>query len=678
MYALKRTKLQHLMMEGSQSLENKEEVGSSSPLNSPLNSSSSPSPIMSNCPLNSSNPHCSVSVDVDLVAVNEDGVEKVVGHKRKSSVVWNHFKKVKINGEEKAECNYCSKKLTAKSRKDLACMIVAHEYPLSIVDHLWFRSYSESLQPLFKVPTRNTTKKDILKLYEGYKTMSMKLVDKMESKVALTTDLWTASNQKKGFMAITTHYIDDKWAMQSRILRFAYLPCPHTAEAISSLLVECMLDWNIDRKLSTITLDNYSTNDSLVSSLLVKLDSSSLILDGQLFHMRCCAHILNLIVQDGLSVITEGIEKVRNSVAFWTATPKREQTFREAVRQLKISSTKKLILDVKTRWNSTYHMLNVALIYNDAFNRLKARESLYTFTPTENDWELAKEICGRLGLFSRVTEMFSETQYPTANLFFPLMYEIRLSLLNWLSSFIGTISNIASKMMTKFEKYWSTVHGVMGVAIVLDPRYKLKLVEYFFPHFYGNSSEMEMEKIKRLCYSLFYEYEAKSAKDETLREKSDEAEPQNDDVGDILKGYDSFVNSDISLVKSELDLYLEEKVLPREPTFDILNWWKHTGIKYLTIQKLARDILAISISTVASKSAFITGGRLVSPHRSRLKKNTLGALMCTQNWLCKEQRNHFGINLGHVKDARFRVYESDSDVEDEVSEIMSTTSSSQP
>ncbi|KAF7839222.1 zinc finger BED domain-containing protein RICESLEEPER 2-like [Senna tora] len=218
------------------------------------------------------------------------------------------------------------------------------------------------------------------------------------------------------------------------------------------------------------------------------------------------------------------------------ATPKREQTFREAVRQLKISSTKKLILDVKTRGNSTYLMLNVALIYKDAFNQLKARESLYTFAPTENDWELAKEICGRLGLFSRVTEMFSGTQYPTTNLFFPLMCEIRLSLQNRLSSSIGTISNMASKMMTKFEKYWSTVHGVMGVAIVLDPRYKLKLVEYFFPHFYGNSSEMEMEKIKRLCYSLFYEYEAKSAKDETLREKSDELEPQNDDVGDILKG----------------------------------------------------------------------------------------------------------------------------------------------
>ena len=146
-----------------------------------------------------------------------------------------------------------------------------------------------------------------------------------------------------------------------------------------------MLDWNIDRKLSTVTLDNCTTNDSLVNSLLMKLDTSSLLLDGQLFHMRCCAHILNLIVQDGLAVIGDGITKVRSSVVFWSATPKREQTSREAARELKISCTKKLVLDVKTWWNSTYHMLNVALIYKDVFTRLRAREPLYTSIPTKND-----------------------------------------------------------------------------------------------------------------------------------------------------------------------------------------------------------------------------------------------------------------------------------------------------
>ena len=33
-------------------------------------------------------------------------------------------------------------------------------------------------------------------------------LEKLESKVAITTDMW-ASNQKKGYMAITIHYIDE-------------------------------------------------------------------------------------------------------------------------------------------------------------------------------------------------------------------------------------------------------------------------------------------------------------------------------------------------------------------------------------------------------------------------------------------------------------------------------------
>ncbi|KAL2542598.1 Zinc finger BED domain-containing protein DAYSLEEPER [Abeliophyllum distichum] len=86
-------------------------------------------------------------------------------------------------------------------------------------------------------------------------------------------------------------------------------------------------------------------------------------------------------------------------------------------------------------------------------------------------------------------------------------------------------------------------------------------------------------------------------------------------------------------MKSELDLYLEEPVLPWSNDFDLLNWWKANSSKYKTLQKLARDILAIPISTVASESAFSTSGRFVSPHRSRLHPKTLEALMCAQNLL---------------------------------------------
>lgn len=72
---------------------------------------------------------------------------------------------------------------------------------------------------------------------------------------------------------------------------------------ICDVLHEVLVEYHLERKISTITLDNCTTNDKAVEDLLDKLDSSSLMLGGKLLHMRCCAHILNLIVKDGLAVL---------------------------------------------------------------------------------------------------------------------------------------------------------------------------------------------------------------------------------------------------------------------------------------------------------------------------------------------------------------------------------------
>ena len=96
---------------------------------------------------------------------------------------------------------------------------------------------------------------------------------------------------------------------------------------------------------------------------------------------------------------------------------------------------------------------------------------------------------------------------------------------------------------------------------------------------------------------------------------------------------------------SELDHYLQEKIRKQKSKFDIVSWWKTNGFKYPTLQKIARDILTIPISTVASESAFSTCGRLVSRYRSRRHPKTLEALMCAQNWLINEIRGNLSFLL---------------------------------
>ncbi|KAJ7949772.1 zinc finger BED domain-containing protein RICESLEEPER 2-like [Quillaja saponaria] len=352
------------------------------------------------------------SIDIEV----EDTAS--VGEKRKvkaKSWVWNHFSKKKINGEDKAICHYCGKDFCGGSgkgtshlgkhykrcptlkdlnispkkkdqeessfnpeiaRNELAKMIILHEYPLSIVDHIGLKRYSTALQPSFKVVSRNTIKEDIMKIYESEKEVTMKFMEDNKGKVAITTDMWTASNQKKGFMAITAHYIDASWTLQSRILRFVHVLCPHTKEKLCQVLFDCLLHWDITKKISTVTFDNCSTNDAMIDVLLEKLDSSSLILAGSLIHMRCAAHVLNLVVKAGLQLVKSSVDKIRESVVFWKATPKREEKFEEAARHLLISYSKKLVLDVATRWNSTYLMLEIAIIYKSVFARLLRKRDI--------------------------------------------------------------------------------------------------------------------------------------------------------------------------------------------------------------------------------------------------------------------------------------------------------------
>ena len=44
-------------------------------------------------------------------------------------------------------------------------------------------------------------------------------------------------------------------------------------------------------------------------------------------------------------------------------------------------------------------------------------------------------------------------------------------------------------------------------------------------------------------------------------------------------------------------------------------------------------MLAVPVSTVASESAFSTGGHILDPFRSSLGPEMIQSLICTQNWL---------------------------------------------
>jgi hypothetical protein len=86
--------------------------------------------------------------------------------------------------------------------------------------------------------------------------------------------------------------------------------------------------------------------------------------------------------------------------------------------------------------------------------------------------------------------------------------------------------------------------------------------------------------------------------------------------------------------KSELELYLEQPLAPKakDKDFDILSWWKVKQVEFPVLARLARDVLSIQVSTVASESAFSAGGRVIDPLRNRLEPETVQSFICLKDW----------------------------------------------
>ncbi|XP_038889379.1 zinc finger BED domain-containing protein RICESLEEPER 2-like [Benincasa hispida] len=170
----------------------------------------------------------------------------------------------------------------------------------------------------------------------------------------------------------------------------------------------------------TLTIDNASSNDTVIA-YLKKCFKNGLVLNGEFLHVRCCAHILNLIVRDDLKDINDSLVRIRDAVRFVRSSPARLVTFKKCITEENIDSKSMLCLDVPIRWNSTYLMLEAVVKFEKVFERLKDYDTVYMNEeekPTTRDWEIARIFTKFLSVFYEVTIRLSRSLYVTSNTVF--------------------------------------------------------------------------------------------------------------------------------------------------------------------------------------------------------------------------------------------------------------------
>ncbi|KAH9724210.1 BED-type domain-containing protein [Citrus sinensis] len=396
--------------------------------------------------------------DDDNQSVQMEGTQKAKRKRpamKKRSATWNHFTLLEDN-PNKCKCNYCGKQYQYHSRRDGITNMRNHI--LTCPAYKTFREQQEGSQQNLTIEGGEGNASNMV-LAKGW---SQDACRRAVTKMIIMAELPLSFVDKKGFMHFCSVAIP-QFVMPSR----------RTIE-----------------RLFAITVDNASTNDVAVNYVTMQLpawrNDDAIVLAGQYIHVRCCAHILNLIVVSGLNELHASVAAIRNAVKYVRSSTTRLQAFKQCAQQVKCPNGT-VVLDCPTSWNSTYLMLMTALKFQAAFDRMAE----------------------------------------------------------------------------------------------VDKPYK--------------------------AYFLKKENNAKRK---------------------------VFVQNEGKRVVSEVERYLSDPVEdPSNLKLNVLLWWKVNGSKYPILEKIARDVLTVPVSTVAFESAFSTGRRVIDEYWSSLTPCMIEALIYTENSL---------------------------------------------
>jgi hypothetical protein len=439
---------------------------------------------------------------------------------------WDYFD---IFDEKTVKCKFCPKKLSAKSSstvlkyhsnthkaaqsgkiteffkksdknksfEDLLIeFIVEGNHPFAIVDERKFQALLKGLNPSIIIPSRPTIQSRCVDKMEALKPKIKEFIINAQSKISLTTDIWTSDYKHTPFAALTAHFFDKEFKLRHILLDFSYIPHPHSGEQIKDKVKETICEFEMAEKIIAITTDNAAANISGMKELQEELMVENPFLSG--VHQRCFAHVLNLAVQKGIKVIKD-IEKVRELIGFLNMSSKQLQLLEETAKNINADylSPKG---DVITRWNSTYEMIDRVLKLKPILTLLFIQNEDYKKKKfPENLWDTLENLRNLLEPFSEATHLISASEYPSLCIILPLYDNLIVHLNNFNSDKLD-LKKCAETIKKKLSGYEKNIKSDLAIfAAMIDPRLKF---EYF--------GDYENADLLKQNFLNFYEQNYKS------------------------------------------------------------------------------------------------------------------------------------------------------------------------
>lgn len=170
-------------------------------------------------------------------------------------------------------------------------MLVTDMRSLSMVEDDGFKVMINTLHPGYTLPSRTHFSKLMEKKYQDTFQEVKIAIKANNSKITLTTDIWT-SVTTEAYLSITCHYINDDWDMESICHTTMSLQDRHTGSNIAESLEEVARRFEIPpSNIITIVHDNGANVMAAANIMEEKHGWSS---------VRCTGHTLQLMINSAL------------------------------------------------------------------------------------------------------------------------------------------------------------------------------------------------------------------------------------------------------------------------------------------------------------------------------------------------------------------------------------------
>ncbi|KAL9373499.1 hypothetical protein Peur_033119 [Populus x canadensis] len=451
--------------------------------------------------------------------------------------------------------------------------------------------------------------------------------DKLSCLLSLTLELWSSTDKMMTYCCFTVHFIDDGWQLKKKILAFRNLRYNYDMGTVHEVFKSVLTEWSINKNVRFIFLDITPPKDHTIEELRSKISDQAPPIHGHLFCVPSYAQILSLLAQDGFSEIRSVLYKIRESIEHVNGSSLRRQRFQEAINNGSLLDREMPTLDVPARWDTTFLMLESSLEFITAFNHLEQLDDDFKVNPSAEEWNKATAV------FECLKEFYKSTcNFPTSrDDYFLSVRDVYKNLHGWKQSDYVYVRAMANRMKGKFDEYWGEASLALGISAVLDPSYKLDFIEYGYRQIYGSDADLHLSRFRYDLTCAYHKYaEDISNQGPSSSAMADVSRCTSSDISfkEWRKG--KYERNMVHSQWNELDQYLQLPPENLDKDGDVLAWWQDNARNFPILGKMARDFLAIPVSTVISKSSEVM--KMASVHDG-VGPEIAEALICGKDWL---------------------------------------------